>query len=112
MANLSGVPTIDLQNIKSSNKYVPKIIVRAVPIIFLLIEWIYSKLYDTKTYEKKEAFASICVGIGNIFIYFLLNLALLSRCMTYCRGNFIFIDGLCLWHLLVVKIITLQHLSG
>jgi len=50
MANLFGVPTIDLQNIKSFIKYAPKIIVQAVLIIFLLIEWIYSKLYDKKTY--------------------------------------------------------------
>jgi sterol desaturase/sphingolipid hydroxylase (fatty acid hydroxylase superfamily) len=78
MTNLFGAPTIDLQNIKSFIKDAPEIIVWAAPIMFLfvLIEWIYSKKHDKKTYDKKETFASICVGIGNIFISFLLKFTL------------------------------------
>jgi len=78
MFNLFGAPAIDLQNIKKIISGAPEIIVWAAPIMFLfvLIEWIYSTFHNKKTYNKKETFASICVGIGNVFISFLLKFVL------------------------------------
>ncbi len=79
MSNLFGAPIIDLQKIKQLSTEAPEIIVWAAPVMFLfvLIEWIYSKKEKKNIYNKKETFASICVGIGNIFISFLLKLTLL-----------------------------------
>jgi sterol desaturase/sphingolipid hydroxylase (fatty acid hydroxylase superfamily) len=78
MSDFSGAPTIDLQNIKNFISDAPEIIVWAAPILFLfvLIEWTYSKLHNSNNYNKKETLASISVGIGNIFISFLLKFAI------------------------------------
>ncbi len=77
--NLFGAPTINLQHIKNLSTDAPEIIVWAAPFMFLFvfIEWIFSLKQKKNIYNKKETFASICVGIGNVFISFLLKFALL-----------------------------------
>ncbi len=78
MIDIFGAPLINLRHIKSLSTEAPEIIVWAAPAMFLfvLIEWIYSTVHNKKLYDKKETFASICVGIGNVFISFLLKFAI------------------------------------
>jgi sterol desaturase/sphingolipid hydroxylase (fatty acid hydroxylase superfamily) len=78
MFNFFSAPPIDLQNIKVIISGAPEIIVWAAPIMFLfvLIEWIYSTLHNKKNYNKKETFASICVGVGNVLISFFLKFSI------------------------------------
>ncbi len=79
MYKLFGAPPIDLQQIKKLAADAPEIIVWAAPVMFLFvfIEWFFSLKRKKNIYNKKETFASICVGVGNIFISFLLKFALL-----------------------------------
>lgn len=78
MIDIFGAPAIHLQQIKNLITDAPEIIVWAAPVMFLfvLIEWIYSTFHDKKIYTKKETFASVCVGIGNVIISFLLKFAI------------------------------------
>lgn len=78
MINLFGAPTINLQDIEDLSTDAPEIIVWAAPFMFLFvfIEWFFSLKQKKNIYNKTETFASICVGVGNIFISFLLKFAL------------------------------------
>ncbi|CAN5601149.1 sterol desaturase family protein [soil metagenome] len=78
MIDIFGAPAIHLQQIKKLITEAPELIVWAAPVMFLfvLIEWIYSSIHNKKAYNKKETFASVCVGIGNVFVSFLLKFAI------------------------------------
>ncbi len=78
MPNLFGAPPIDLEQLKHLSNSAPEIIVWAAPFLFffVLVEWILSVKQKKNLYNKEETFASICVGVGNIFISFLLKFAL------------------------------------
>lgn len=78
MINLFGAPTINLQDIEDLSTDAPEIIVWAAPFMFLFvfIEWFFSLKQKKNIYNKTETFASICVGVGNIFISFLLKFTL------------------------------------
>ena len=76
--NLFGAPPIDLDNLKNLTAKAPEIIVWAAPVMFIcvLIEWFVARKQQRDIYNKEETVASIFVGIGNIFIAFLLKFGL------------------------------------
>lgn len=78
MPNSFGAPPINIDQLKHLSNSAPEIIVWCAPVLFLfvLIEWILSVKQKKNIYNKQETFASICVGVGNIFISFLLKFAL------------------------------------
>ncbi|MEO7802279.1 MAG: sterol desaturase family protein [Ginsengibacter sp.] len=78
MINLFGAPPINFQHIKKLSTDAPEIIVWAAPFMFLFvfIEWFFSLKQKKNIYNNKETFASICVGVGNVFISFLLKFSL------------------------------------
>lgn len=76
--NIFGANPIDLTTLKNLSGEAPEIIVWAAPVMFLfvLIEWYVSKHQHHDLYEKQETIASILVGIGNVFVAFLLKFGL------------------------------------
>lgn len=76
--NLFGAPPIELQTLKNLSADAPEIIVWAAPIMFLcvLVEWFVSHRQHRELYNKEETVASILVGLGNVFIAFLLKFGL------------------------------------
>ncbi|WP_354360262.1 sterol desaturase family protein [Pedobacter sp. UYP30] len=76
--NLFGAAPIELDNLKNITANAPEIIVWAAPVMFLcvLIEWFISHRQHRDIYNKEETIASILVGIGNVFVAFLLKFGL------------------------------------
>jgi len=79
MIDLFGAPEINIKNLKNLSNNAPEIIMWAAPVMFLfvLIEWYVSRRQNKNLYNRKETFASILVGIGNVIISFLLKFTLL-----------------------------------
>lgn len=80
LSSLFGAPKIPLQNLYEINKSAPNIIIWAAPFMFffVLLEWYISHRQHRNLYDKKETFASICVGVGNVIINLALKLALFT----------------------------------
>ncbi|MFC5283926.1 sterol desaturase family protein [Pedobacter alpinus] len=76
--NIFGASPIDLNTLTNLSTEAPEIIVWAAPFMFLfvLIEWFVSRKQHPEMYNKVETIASIFVGIGNVFIAFLLKFGL------------------------------------
>jgi len=79
MIDLFGAPKIDINNLEKLSANSPNIIIWAAPVMFffVLIEWYVSYRQHKNIYNKKETIASIFVGLGNVFISFLLKFVLL-----------------------------------
>jgi sterol desaturase/sphingolipid hydroxylase (fatty acid hydroxylase superfamily) len=79
MNDLFGAPEININNLEKLSANSPNIIIWAAPVMFLfvLIEWYVSYRQHKNIYNKKETIASILVGLGNVFISFLLKFVLL-----------------------------------
>ncbi len=73
-----GAPRISLTNVENISKDAPEIIIYAAPVMFffVLLEWYISYKQKNHIYQKAETIGSILVGIGNVFIAFLLKFAL------------------------------------
>ncbi len=80
LSDLFGAPKISFNQIEGVMSNAPEIIMWAAPFMFffVLIEWYISYRQNKKYYDKRETFASICVGIGNVLISFLLKMTLLT----------------------------------
>ena len=65
-----GAEKILLNEITNLKNSTPDIIIWASPIMFVLvlIEFLVQRYQNKDYYDKKETFASVCVGIGNVFI--------------------------------------------
>ncbi|SHF01061.1 Sterol desaturase/sphingolipid hydroxylase, fatty acid hydroxylase superfamily [Cnuella takakiae] len=75
---LFGAPEIPLSLIHEIEDRSPNIIIWAAPIMFffVLLEWFISYRQNRHLYDKKETIGSICVGVGNVIINFLLKVSL------------------------------------
>ncbi len=78
MKDIFSAPPIDLKDIEKLSTDAPEIIAWAAPVLllFVLIEWIISVKQNKDLYNRTETIASIFVGIGNVFIAFLLKFSL------------------------------------
>jgi sterol desaturase/sphingolipid hydroxylase (fatty acid hydroxylase superfamily) len=78
LSSLFGAPEISFDGIDYIEKNSPNIIIWAAPVMFffVLLEWFISRLQHRPLYEKKETFASICVGVGNVAINTALKLTI------------------------------------
>lgn len=76
--SLFGAPKIPFSGINELQGDAPNIIIWAAPVMFffVLLEYIISYYQNRKLYEKRETFASICVGLGNVAINAALKLSL------------------------------------
>ncbi|MCU7550290.1 sterol desaturase family protein [Chitinophagaceae bacterium LB-8] len=78
LTSLFGAPEISFDNMYYIEKKAPNIIIWAAPVMFffVLLEWFISRLQHRHLYEKRETFASVCVGIGNVVINTTLKLSI------------------------------------
>ena len=69
----------------------PNIILYAIPffIAAMLLELYVTTKENIKTYESKDAFSSITMGLGNVFLGFF-SKALVLVCFFYIYENFRF----------------------
>lgn len=74
-----GAEKIPYHHITHLEKNSPEIIVYAIPFMafFTLLEIGYSWYHQRKNYKTKESIGSTLVGLGNVFINFLLKVAFL-----------------------------------
>jgi sterol desaturase/sphingolipid hydroxylase (fatty acid hydroxylase superfamily) len=68
--SLFGAERISLSNIDKLEKSAPDIIVYAMPFMFLfvLVEYIVSRIQSDELYDKRETLGSTLVGLGNVAI--------------------------------------------
>ncbi len=75
LLNLFGAPAIPLDNLDQIIKNSPNLIIWAAPIMlfFAALEVYLSYKQERGYYEKKEAWAAVWVGLGNVAINFLIK---------------------------------------
>ncbi len=73
-----GAEPIHFEHVENIANDAPEIIVWAAPFmfVFVLIEYYFSRKEQKDLYNRKETFASICVGVGNVIIAFFLKFGL------------------------------------
>ncbi|MEM1001556.1 MAG: sterol desaturase family protein [Bacteroidota bacterium] len=81
----------------------PNIILFAIPffILAMLLELIVAVKHNIKTYEPKDAFSSIAMGLGNVFIGFL-SKALVLLALTWVYNFRIFTIPVAWWSFILI----------
>ena len=74
-----GASPIPLDSIADLEKAAPNLMVYALPavLLFTLIEYGVSYFSDHKSYEKRETFGSVMIGLGNLAVNLLMKMVLL-----------------------------------
>ncbi len=77
-SSLFGAKEVALSSVYQLQKDAPNLVAYTLPLVFLLtiIEFLVSHYGEHKTYERKETFGSLLIGMGNLTVNLLLKTAL------------------------------------
>lgn len=64
------VPEIDMENVIRLQNQAPNLVAYMLPLVFLItfIEFLVSRYSAHKTYERRETFGNLLVGLGNLLV--------------------------------------------
>ena len=77
-SSLFGAKEVALSSVYQLQKDAPNLVAYTLPLVFLLtiVEFLVSHYGEHKTYERKETFGSLLIGLGNLTVNLLLKTAL------------------------------------